>query len=82
MSDATAKSSGRSESEPTDAGDRRSRANDALRRLVDEMLNEVRRMSRQSTEWTPEERAQAEAELEVIMARVRREAVGAHHREK
>jgi hypothetical protein len=64
------------------AEDRRSRSNEVLRTLVDEMLDQVRKLSRRTAEWTPEERAQAEAELDVIMARVRREAVGAHHKDK
>lgn len=62
--------------------DRRSRSNEVLRTLVDEMLDQVRKLSRRTPEWTPEERAQAEAELEMIMARVRREAVGAHQPDK
>lgn len=62
--------------------DRRSRSNEVLRTLVDEMLDQVRKLSRRTAEWTPEERAQAEAELEMIMARVRREAVGAHQPDK
>jgi len=50
------------------------RANEALRSLVGEMLERVRALSRRTTAWSPEERAQAEAELESIMASVRREA--------
>jgi hypothetical protein len=46
------------------------------------MLNQVRKLSRRSAEWTPEERAQAEAELEMIMTRVRHEAVSAHQRDR
>lgn len=57
------------------AGERRS--NEVLRTLVDEMLERVRELSRATTAWTAEERSQAEAELEAIMSRVRREA--AHH---
>ncbi|HUO52364.1 MAG TPA: hypothetical protein VMT93_07595 [Gemmatimonadaceae bacterium] len=53
-------------------GDRR--ANEALRALVGEMLERVRDLSRRTAAWSPEERAQAEAELESIMASVRREA--------
>ena len=52
------------------------RRNVALRRLIDEMLGQVRHMHTAASLWTPEERAQAEAELEMIMARVRREASG------
>ena len=56
------------------AGERR--RNLALRRLIDEMLSQVRQVHSAAPLWTPEERAQAEAELEIIMARVRREAAG------
>jgi hypothetical protein len=38
------------------------------------MLERVRDLSRRTAAWSPEERAQAEAELEAIMASVRREA--------
>jgi hypothetical protein len=62
--------------------DRRSRSNEVLRTLVDEMLDQVRKLSRRTAAWSPEERAQAEAELEMIMTRVRREAVGAHQPDK
>jgi hypothetical protein len=79
MGDAAAKPS-QSRSEVVE--ERRSRSNEVLRSLVNEMLDQVRKLGRRTAEWTPEERAQAEAELEVIMARVRREAVGAHHRDK
>jgi hypothetical protein len=50
----------------------------ALRRLIDEMLGQVRDVHTTAPLWTPEERAQAEAELERIMARVRREAFRLH----
>jgi hypothetical protein len=56
------------------------RSNEALRTLVGEMLERVRDLSRRTAAWSPEERAQAEAELESIMASVRREAT--HSREK
>jgi hypothetical protein len=63
---------------PEPITDRRSgadrRANEALRSLVGEMLERVRDLSRRTSAWTPEERAQAEQELESIMASVRREA--------
>ena len=54
------------------------RRNLALRRLIDEMLGQVRQIHSAAPLWTPEERAQAEAQLEIIMARVRREAAGLH----
>ena len=50
------------------------RSNLVLRALIDEMLERVREMNRQSGVWTPEDRARAEAELDSIMARVRRVA--------
>lgn len=50
------------------------RTNVALRSLVNEMLQRVRDLSRRTAAWSAEERAQAEAELEIIMARVRAEA--------
>ena len=61
------------------AADRRT--NLALRSLVSEMLERVRELSRRTAEWTPEERAQAEAALEAIMASVRREAARSHTNE-
>ena len=60
-------------------GDRRS--NEVLRTLVGEMLERVRDLSRRTPAWSPEERAQAEAELEAIMASVRREATGAREKD-
>jgi hypothetical protein len=56
----------------TIAEDRRS--NEVLRALVGEMLERVREVARRTSAWSPAERAQAEAELEAIMAHVRREA--------
>ncbi len=53
---------------------REQRRNAALRALIDEMLQQVRDMNRNVSGWTPEERAQAEAELAEIMTRVRSEA--------
>lgn len=58
---------------PTDdSADRRS--NLVLRALIDEMLERVRELNRNSGVWTQEERARAEVELEGVMARVRRVA--------
>jgi hypothetical protein len=54
------------------------RRNQALRELVDEMLASIR-MAANRDLWTPEERQQYEAELALIMTRVRTEAI---HREK
>jgi hypothetical protein len=54
------------------ANDRRS--NLVLRALIDEMLERVRELNRNTGEWTPDERTRAESELDAIMARVRRVA--------
>jgi hypothetical protein len=61
MSDATAP-----------AGSVERRRNPELRALIDEMLERVREIHRNSSVWEPNERAQAEAALEQIMSRVRR----------
>jgi hypothetical protein len=57
------------------------RTNEVLRALVTEMLERVRELSRRTNAWTTDERAQAEAELEAIMASVRREATRARENE-
>lgn len=49
-----------------------------LRALIDEMLERVRELNRSNGVWTSEERARAEAELDAIMARVRRVAAQRH----
>ena len=59
------------------AEDRRAKA--GFRALIDEMMLQIRAASRHA-EWTPEARAQAEADLARIMARVRRAAVNAGDR--
>ena len=59
-------------SSSTDTVERRKRL--ALRALVEEMLNEIRSAAGGNEEWTPEERARAEADLARIMDQVRREA--------
>jgi hypothetical protein len=51
------------------------RRNAALRKLIDEMLFQVRGLQRENEAWTPDERARAEAELQRIMGRVRDAAV-------
>ena len=61
------------------ASDRRARA--GFRALIDEMMAQIRAVSRQE-EWTPEARAAAEADLERIMASVRREAIRARVEEQ
>jgi hypothetical protein len=52
--------------------DRRARA--GFRALIEEMMQQIREASRRE-DWTPEERARAEADLERIMASVRRQAM-------
>ena len=69
MTDAASKSTGAIESQTAER-----RTNEVLRSLVNEMLQGVRDLSRRTAVWSAEERAQAERELEVIMARVRDEA--------
>jgi hypothetical protein len=51
------------------------RSNFILRALIDEMLEQVRELDRHSAEWTPEERAEREREVDALMARVRRAAM-------
>jgi hypothetical protein len=50
------------------------RSNLVLRALIDEMLERVRELNRNTGEWTADERTRAESELDSIMARVRRVA--------
>ena len=66
MTEAASKPTASVPSEPT----AERRTNVALRSLVNEMLQGVRDLSRRTAAWSAEERAQAEAELEIIMARV------------
>lgn len=54
--------------------ERERRTNHALRLLIDEMLESVRQLHRNTIIWDAADRAQAEAELAEIMARVRLEA--------
>lgn len=58
------------------ADERRSQL--GLRALIDEMLQQVRELNRHAATWDPEERAKAEQQLEMIMARVRDEASRGH----
>ena len=51
---------------------RERRRNHALRALIEEMLDEVREATRHHEGLTPEDREKAEAELALIMSRVRR----------
>jgi hypothetical protein len=54
------------------------RSNLVLRALIDEMLERVREINRNTGAWTGDDRARAEAELDAIMARVRRVASKRH----
>jgi hypothetical protein len=47
------------------------RSNTELRAVIDEMLERIRDYRMLTGAWTPEERAQAERELEGIMTRIR-----------
>jgi hypothetical protein len=51
------------------------RANPALRLLIDEMMLRLRELNRNAGTWSTTDHARAQAELDVIMARVRRAAV-------
>ncbi|HEX4468989.1 MAG TPA: hypothetical protein VH080_05620 [Gemmatimonadaceae bacterium] len=59
--------------------DRRKRV--ALRRLIDEMLSEIRAAASEEN-WTPEARTQAESDLARIMDQVRHEAMRAEPKPK
>jgi hypothetical protein len=61
------------------AADRRKRV--ALRRLIDEMLAEIRAAANEEN-WTNDARAQAESDLARIMEQVRREAMRAEPKPK
>ncbi len=50
------------------------RSNFILRALIDEMLDQVRTLQRQTERMSDEERAVAEQALDELMARVRRAA--------
>jgi hypothetical protein len=47
------------------------RSNLELRAVIDEMLERIRDYRVLTGAWTPEERAQAERELDAIMTRIR-----------
>jgi hypothetical protein len=64
---------------PPASEDRRKRV--ALRRLIDEMLAEIRAAANEEN-WTREARAQAETDLARIMDQVRREAMRASPKPK
>jgi hypothetical protein len=50
------------------------RSNLVLRVLIDDMLDRVRELNRNATAWSVDDRERAEADLEGVMARVRRVA--------
>ena len=54
------------------------RNNLVLRALIDEMLERVRELNKDAGGWNADDRARAEAELDSIMARVRRVAAQRH----
>jgi hypothetical protein len=54
---------------------RERRGNVVLRALIDEMLERVRELNRNSHIWNEDQIARAEVELEAIMARVRKVAL-------
>lgn len=66
-------------SAPARMEDRRKRV--ALRRLIDEMLSEIRAAASEEN-WTPEARTQAESDLARIMDQVRLEAMRAEPKPK
>lgn len=68
-----------SASAPTPVEDRRRRV--ALRRLIDEMLSEIRAAANEEN-WTAEARNQAESDLARIMEQVRHEAMRAEPKPK
>ena len=65
------KASNEPAAENEDDRDRRRRP--GFRALIDEMLDQIRAVAR-TEQWTPEARAQAEADLDRIMSQVRRAA--------
>ncbi|MGH7663646.1 MAG: hypothetical protein ACRENI_05020 [Gemmatimonadaceae bacterium] len=76
MSDFESQSESNNGEQAPGPGNRRS--NLVLRALIDEMLARVRELNRNSGVWAGEELAQAEADLDAIMARVRRVAAQGH----
>jgi hypothetical protein len=51
------------------------RGNLVLRALIDQMLDKVREVNRNSQKWSDAELARSQTELEALMARVRKAAV-------
>lgn len=76
---ATAATATAGASAPIPIEDRRKRV--ALRRLIDEMLSEIRAAANEEN-WTTEARDQAESDLARIMDQVRREAMRAEPKPK
>ena len=75
----SAKSMPNTEGVVAPAAERRKRV--ALRRLIDEMLAEIRTAANEEN-WTADARAQAESDLARIMDQVRREAMRAEPKAK
>lgn len=76
---ASAKSMPNTDGVVAPAAERRKRV--ALRRLIDEMLAEIRTAANEEN-WTADARAQAESDLARIMDQVRREAMRAEPKAK
>ena len=76
---ASAKSMPNTDGVAAPAAERRKRV--ALRRLIDEMLAEIRTAANEEN-WTADARAQAESDLARIMDQVRREAMRAEPKAK
>ena len=74
----SAASSGANAAQSPAVDERRKRV--ALRRLIDEMLAEIRAAASEEN-WTADARAQAEADLARIMDQVRKEAMHPSRRE-
>jgi hypothetical protein len=51
------------------------RSNLELRQVIEDMLDRIRDFRRLSNEWTADERARAERELEKLMVRLRETAI-------
>ena len=81
IDDSSAPTAAPAYSSPASSSLRERRTNRRLRELIDEMLASVR-VSVNRDLWTPQERAQAEAELAHLMDAIRCEALGGKTRGK
>ena len=61
--------------EPSDQPTTERRHDPLFRSLIDEMMAQIRELRAHSGPWPAEERARVEADLERIMAQVRRAAI-------